>query len=231
MTQDTIRVDVEGIGMCDLPVRNGVAHMSTATVRDIVNLSAMISDDVSESTTIKPRSKEFADVGQFLTKFGMLQFDTPGHLSAGKLKERIELLQEELDEFIEAAGFKWSPGHGYVEYDPIDNPGAQHLGNQADALVDLVYIALGTAHMLGLPWDWLWDDVQRANMAKVRGVKPGRDHAVDVIKPDGWLGPQTNRILELAGYKHADWWACGPQGDETWNLIEENCRDDTQRDK
>src|SRR3546814_5926129 len=107
-------------------------------------------------------------------------------------------MQEELDEFIEAAGFNptYDASGGR---DGLNNHGVQNLAQQADALVDLVYVALGTAVMLGLPWDWLWNDVQRANMAKVRGMTK-RGHAVDVTKPPGWQGPQNQRILDLAGY-------------------------------
>jgi hypothetical protein len=53
--------------------------------------------------------------------------------------------------------------------------------------------------MMGLPWKELWDDVQRANMTKVRGVGK-RGHAVDCIKPEGWIPPRTKEILEDWGY-------------------------------
>ena len=125
----------------------------------------------------------FKDVKDFHQKFGLLCHDTPGHLSRRKLGERIEFLSEELNEFIEACK-------------------TQDLAEQADALVDLVYVALGTAVMLGLPWDELWADVQRANMAKVRGVGK-RGHAVDCVKPPGWSPPQGHAILLAAGYDQA----------------------------
>jgi predicted HAD superfamily Cof-like phosphohydrolase len=124
--------------------------------------------------------KELEDVREFHQKFSLLNFDTPGHLTNRKLTERIECMQEELDEFTEAC----------------DN---QDLAAQADALIDLVYFAKGTAVMLGLPWPELWDDVQRANMAKVRGVGK-RGHKVDCVKPAGWVPPQTIDILADAGY-------------------------------
>jgi hypothetical protein len=38
----------------------------------------------------------------------------------------------------------------------------------ADALVDLVYVALGTAHLHRLPWEALFTEVQRANVTKER---------------------------------------------------------------
>ena len=75
----------------------------------------------------------------------------------------------------------------------------KNIEKQADALCDAVYFIKGTAIMLGLPWAQLWDDVQRANMTKVRGVGK-RGHIVDLVKPPGWQGPRTYEILIAAGY-------------------------------
>lgn len=176
-------------------------------------------------TAARLPSKEFQDVRDFHQKFELLCFDQPGHLSAAKLMERIEFMREELNEFVEGCGLDLDPGQdgGFTV-----SGDQQDLAKQADALVDLVYVALGTAVMLGIPWDWLWDDVQRANMQKVRGVTK-RGHAVDVTKPPGWQGPQPDRILELAGYKREDWFMPYSSEDDPVEFIEENARDDTQR--
>lgn len=170
-----------------------------STVEDRGTLASGFTPDAENH--LIPNSKEFADVDAFHEKFQLLRFQKPGHLTKGKLRERIEFMQEELNEFIEGCGLVAitttdSPGTPVLAY---EDEGEQDLAKQADALVDLVYVALGTAVMLGLPWDWLWNDVQRANMAKVRGVTH-RGHAVDVKKPEGWQGPQTERILNIAGY-------------------------------
>lgn len=123
---------------------------------------------------------QYKDVKKFHEKFGLLVGRKPQRLTARKMKERIEFLQEELDELKSA-----------VESD--------NFPEQADALVDIVYVALGTAVMMGLPWKELWDDVQRANMAKVRGITK-RGHAVDCAKPYGWIPPMTTFILEDQGF-------------------------------
>lgn len=123
----------------------------------------------------------FSDVREFQRKFGQLVSAKPTHLTKRKLNERIAQMQEELDEFKSA-----------VESDDI--------AEQADALIDIVYFALGTACHMGLPWQELWDDVHRANMSKQRGVKPERGFLVDCIKPDGWVGPRTMEILVKNGY-------------------------------
>ena len=120
------------------------------------------------------------DVKRFNKKFGMMVNNRPTHLTDRKLQERIKFMQEELDEFTKGAN-------------------EQNMDEMADALVDIVYVAIGTAIMMGLPWKKLWKDVQRANMAKVRGVGK-RGNLVDCIKPAVWVPPKTGLILDAAGY-------------------------------
>jgi len=137
-------------------------------------------------------TNNFADVGAFHEKFGLPNTQALGagpinyvNLE-GMLEFRKNFLQEEFDEFVE----------GLEEQD---------MGKMADALIDLVYIAMGTAQMLGLPWDELWDDVQAANMRKVRAAPDGsnskRSSSLDVVKPAGWVGPDTNGILKAHGFE------------------------------
>ena len=48
-------------------------------------------------------------------------------------------------------------------------------------------------------WLELWNDVQRANMSKVRAQKAAdskRGSQWDVVKPAGWVGPQTKQVLD-----------------------------------
>lgn len=68
----------------------------------------------------------------------------------------------------------------------------------ADALIDIVYVAKGSAIMLGLPWEELWNDVQRANMEKVK--TEDKDHHKGVSKPEGWLPPRTGFLLMMNGW-------------------------------
>jgi predicted HAD superfamily Cof-like phosphohydrolase len=163
----------------------------------------------------RDEDSELLDVRQFHQKLGHLNGDgvAPRHLTRRKLAERANFLLEELCEFAAAAGLTMDADREnnlvFVE-DPDLDPGTlrqQDLSLQADALVDLVYVAKGTADMLALPWKALWDDVQRANLAKVPG-KTHRGNAVDAAKPPGWEGPQTTAILETHGYQQ-DAWAMG----------------------
>lgn len=143
---------------------------------------------------------EFEDVRAFHEKFGLLVGDAPRHLTRRKLAERANFMLEELNEFVKASGLLagQDPYNEATYFPGVDNED-QDLAAQADALADLVYVALGTAIQLGLPWTKIWDDVHAANMRKERGVT-ARGHAVDVRKPPGWVGPRGAKILVEAGY-------------------------------
>lgn len=126
------------------------------------------------------RSKEFVDLMVFHHKFDMPENNHPTLLEDGFMKFRVDFMQEELDEIVE----------GFGEND---------LAKVADGLVDLVYVALGTAELMGLPWEELWDEVQRANMQKKRALRPEdsrRFSAYDVVKPDGWRPPDIEGVLK-----------------------------------
>lgn len=145
---------------------------------------------------------ESHDVRTFHVKFGLLAHHKPIHLTRRKLHERVECLEEEVREFRDAVL-------------------AQDLGKQADALIDLVYFAKGTAVMMGLPWETLWDDVHRANMMKERGISH-RGHKFDCVKPPNWIPPLTDVILYDAGYRRYDFI-------NAFNMIDEaRCYDDPE---
>jgi predicted HAD superfamily Cof-like phosphohydrolase len=125
---------------------------------------------------------EMEDVRAFYEKFKQPISNHPTQrlVTSQRVHERIRFMQEELDEFKEAQG-------------------NNNLALMADALIDLVYVAKGTAIEMGLPWEDLWQDVQRANMAKVIG-KTARGIDIDVCKPPGWVPPQTEAILDRAEF-------------------------------
>jgi predicted HAD superfamily Cof-like phosphohydrolase len=134
-------------------------------------------------------STNFNDVGHFHEKFGL---DNVTHHGAhprstppGLMHLKISHLQEELNEFIKAR---------------IAN---DHAG-MVDALVDLVYVAMGTAHVLGYPWQEVWADVHSANMTKVRAAEDGSDSkrlsGFDVVKPPDFVPPDPAAILRRHGW-------------------------------
>lgn len=110
--------------------------------------------------------------------------EAPSLLSSEYCIERTKFMHEELSEFIESA----QDGN---------------IVGVADALADIVYVALGTAYRMGLPFDEIWAAVQSANMHKVAGVTK-RGNKIDAVKPEGWVGPEAaiaraiNRSMDRA---------------------------------
>lgn len=136
----------------------------------------------------------FKMVGDFHRKFGLpltpnhrvgvLEERFPTLIDAGSFLFRYRFLMEELHELFEAY---W----------------AGDLPKVADALVDLTYVAAGTAHMMGIPFNECFEEVQRANMAKERAVcstQSSRGSTLDVVKPSGWTPPDVKGVLEEHGY-------------------------------
>lgn len=155
---------------------------------------------------------DFHAVGAFHERFGLdnmtysRRSDGPRLLPPELQEFRTRFLREELMEYELAvlAG---------------DLPGA------ADALIDLVYVALGTAHLHHLPWQELFDTVHRANMQKVRAAnhpfepmtgddgeckrlcgRRAEEHSTrgreyDVVKPKDWLPPDVDGELRRAGWR------------------------------
>lgn len=115
----------------------------------------------------------FNDVAEFHGKMKQDYKGEPRQLDPEMLGFRMTFMMEELQEFNLAG----------QEGD---------LVRQADALVDLVYVAMGTAYLMGLPWELLWEQVHKANMDK----EPGQLDATSaykkfkVLKPIGWVKPE-----------------------------------------
>ena len=123
--------------------------------------------------------KERRDVLAFHQKFNIPTATEASFLNHDAYHFRVKFLKEELEEFE-------------VAHVTGDMHGA------ADALVDLAYVLHGTALMMGLPWPILWDEVQHANMAKVRATSASeskRNSALDIIKPAGWTAPDHTAAL------------------------------------
>jgi predicted HAD superfamily Cof-like phosphohydrolase len=99
---------------------------------------------------------------------------------------RLGFLQEELDELHEAL----EQGDRVKAF---------------DALLDLAYVTYGTALFMGVdPWQWHegMAAVQKANMSKERAVSKDqskRGSTFDVIKPEGWTGPEQ-RLKEVLSW-------------------------------
>jgi predicted HAD superfamily Cof-like phosphohydrolase len=136
-------------------------------------------------------STNFQDVGEFHGRFGLpVVVESEGKFGPRPVDDELyefrrKFMQEELDEFAE----------GWDEQDHA---------KMFDALIDLVYVAMGTAHLFGYPWQEGWQKVQAANMSKVRAASPEqskRQSTWDVVKPPGWQPPDIEGLLQWCGWK------------------------------
>lgn len=126
---------------------------------------------------------EYSDVRDMHIKFGFPSgADVPNMHDSKHLADRGYHMLEEVLEYLRAVS-------------------AGDVAGAADALIDVVYVAKGSAVEMGLPWWKLWDNVHKCNMNKQSGenpARPGKKH--DLFKPEGWVPPRTAAILREHGY-------------------------------
>ncbi len=108
-------------------------------------------------------------VSDFHRAFGHPVSEIPQLLSPQRAQDRCAWMRDELDEFL----------------------GASDIVGQADAMIDLIYFALGTLVEIGVDGQELFMLVHRANMAKLPEQGPPllrKDGKV--MKPDVWIDPR-----------------------------------------
>lgn len=147
------------------------------------------------------------DVQLFHEHFSLSYNGPPRALPTDVGTFRLIFLNEELTEYTNAST---ALVQGLSE-SPIDYGDYQHqLEQSLDALVDLVYVALGTSYLHGFDFGEAWRRVQAANMAKVRAASSedsSRGSSYDVVKPEGWQPPDHSDLVEghdlIMGDAHA----------------------------
>lgn len=117
------------------------------------------------------------DVRAFHEACGVPVLDAPA-LPENRIGLRLDILDEEHKEFRRA-----------VE--------RRDIVQVADALADVIYVAVGTALEFGIPLDRVWAEVQRSNMAKRDPATGKVRHRDDgkVLKPEGWTPPNIAAAL------------------------------------
>lgn len=122
-------------------------------------------------------TKEFTDwhraVFEFHKHINRPRPQEPKNLDVESMNTRIAYMEEEISELTSA----WSVS---------DREG------QVDALVDLIYYAIGTAIEMGVDLRPVFREVHRANMDKVPDPKDYKN----CIKPPGWCAPNIRMAIE-----------------------------------
>jgi len=116
----------------------------------------------------------YKDVLDFHKKFDSDIGESPSIPSPDVKKLRIKLIKEETKELKDALQKK-------------------DIVATADAIVDLLYVTIGTAIACGIDPRPVWDEVQKANMAKEGG---GKREDGKIMKPAGWQEPDVKSIIE-----------------------------------
>ena len=119
----------------------------------------------------------FEKVGLFMRTFGQEVKNKPS-LSTDKINQlRINLVNEEFQEFKEA----------------IDK---KDLKEVADALTDILYVVYGAGHAFGINLDKCFDEVQRSNMSKLgEDGKPIYNESGKVMKGPNYFKPDLSKFV------------------------------------
>lgn len=142
-----------------------------------------------------------ADVREFMTAFKQEMPGAPQWPSEQTQHLRVRLEAEEFCERLRDSGY------GYDV--TVDSNVAQHLvfhserdgtekslPKSADAIIDEIYVLIGSLLAMGIDFWPLWNAVHAANMAKAGGpVVNGK-----VTKPEGWQAPDIEGLLRKQGW-------------------------------
>jgi len=114
------------------------------------------------------------DIVDFHEKFKLDYNGPPRELPDDLQRFRNQFMDEELTEYEFA----------------VSLPNREKM---LDGLVDLVYVAIGTAYLHGFDFDEAWRRVHEANMKKI--AKPSIRSDYDVVKPAGWTSPDLSDLV------------------------------------
>ena len=122
-------------------------------------------------------NQEFKKVKEFHKAFESPISELPVILTSERVKARAGFMREEIEEFEESV----------------------NIYEQADAMIDLIYFALGTLVEMGVKPDKLFDIVHEANMSKIwsDGKVHYREGDRKVIKPPEWEDPEPKLRAEI----------------------------------
>ena len=119
----------------------------------------------------------FEKVGLFMTTFGQEVKKKPGFGSNKINNLRVNLIEEELDEFKEAISKK-------------------NLKEAADALTDILYVTYGAGHAFGINLDNCFEEVQKSNMSKLGDDgKPIYNEHGKVMKGPTYFKPDLKKFV------------------------------------
>jgi len=122
------------------------------------------------------------DVRKFHEKFGFPHPNKPALPPDKEMSFRLSLVEEEFEELKEAIEEK-------------------DLVEIVDALVDIIYVCVGTLVSCGVNLTPIWNEVQDTNIKK-----EGGDYykGEKLLKPEGWIPPRIKELLKEQGWEREE---------------------------
>lgn len=122
-------------------------------------------------------NKQYLMVKEFHQRFGHLVADHPTPLTDEQRRQRYWFMYEELQEFLNSSS----------------------VVDQADAMIDLIYFALGTMVNMGVEPERIFEIVHEANMSKFwqDGQPRWHEESGKVMKPPTWVDPYHKLQAEI----------------------------------
>ena len=65
----------------------------------------------------------------------------------------------------------------------------------ADGLADMVWVIMGMASTLDIPFDAVWEEVRASNMSKFVDGKAIKNKDGKIMKPDSYFRPDIEKVL------------------------------------
>jgi len=112
------------------------------------------------------------EVQTFLTKFGLSYKGSPQSLHATIKADRIKHMREEISEYSYA----------------------KNKEEELDAIIDIIYLAIGTGLMQGFDIEEAFKRVHQANMKRIKN--PVITDKGGIFKPKGWQAPNLKDLVE-----------------------------------
>ena len=120
----------------------------------------------------------FEKVEQFMNAFGQAVRKSPTTGDPDLQRLRIDLIREELDEFVDAIS-------------------EDNVIEMADALTDILYVVYGAGHAFGIDLDACFDEVHNSNMSKLGSMgKPIYRADGKVMKGENYFPPDLTKIVK-----------------------------------
>jgi len=128
----------------------------------------------------------------------MTRVNSPWTKAIAEFHERFDLAYDGPPRFLDESTFAFRRRFKLEElHETLTAHQEGDLEGVLDGIVDLIYVALGDAYLMGLDVDEAFARVHRANMRKVRAtdaLQSRRGSVSDVVKPPGWVPPS---LLDL----------------------------------